>query len=429
MSSTATRSGGPLAGLRVCDLSTVLAGPYCTMLLADLGADVIKVEPPDGDGTRRWGPPWAGAPDAGAIYAAVDPRAEPGYQGEAAYYLAINRNKRGIRLDLRTDEGREVLRRLLSTSDVLVENQRVAGLARLGFPDDELDRLNPRLVHLAISGFGPDGPYAERPGYDFIVQAMAGLMSITGAPDAAGGQPTKVGVAVVDLATGMLGAVSVLAAVLGRDRDGSPASGRGQRIDISLFESTIAWLANQASNYLVGGVVPGRLGNEHPNITPYETFPTADGSIAVAVGSDRQWPRFCRALELPELIDDPRFSSNARRVEHRGDLRATLSSRFATRTSADWTDRLLAADVPSGPINDLAAVFADPQARARRMVESVAHPTAGELRTTGIPFKLSLTPGSVLTAPPLLGQHTDEVLAELGFAPDDVARMRAAGAF
>jgi len=428
MASAGTTSGGPLAGLRVCDLSTVLAGPYCTMLLADLGADVIKVEPPDGDGTRRWGPPWAGAPEAGAVYPAIDPRAEPGYQGEAAYYLAINRNKRGIRLDLRTDEGREVLRRLLSTSDVLVENQRVGGLARLGFPDDELDRLNPRLVHLAISGFGPDGPYAERPGYDFIVQAMAGLMSITGAPDDAGGQPTKVGVAVVDLATGMLGAVSVLAAVLGRDRDGSPAAGHGQRIDISLFESTIAWLANQASNYLIGGLVPGRLGNEHPNITPYETFGTADGSIAVAVGSDRQWPRFCQALDLPELAADPRFSSNARRVEHRSELRATLSPRFATRTSADWTDRLLAADVPSGPINDLAAVFDDPQARARRMVESVAHPTAGELRTTGIPFKLSHTPGSVRSAPPLLGQHTDEVLAELGFAPDEVARMRTAGA-
>jgi glutaryl-CoA transferase len=428
MASAETTSAGPLAGLRVCDLSTVLAGPYCTMLLADLGADVIKVEPPDGDGTRRWGPPWAGAPEEGAVYAGVDPRARPGYQGEAAYYLAINRNKRGIRLDLRTDEGRQVLRRLLSTSDVLVENQRVGGLARLGFPDDELDRLNPRLVHLAISGFGPDGPYADRPGYDFIVQAMAGLMSITGAPDGAGGQPTKVGVAVVDLATGMLGAVSVLAAVLARDRDGSPAAGHGQRIDISLFESTIAWLANQASNYLVGGVVPGRLGNEHPNITPYETFGTADGSIAVAVGSDRQWPRFCQALELPELATDSRFASNARRVEHRRELREALTSRFATRTSADWTERLLAADVPSGPINDLAAVFADPQVGARRMVESVAHPTAGELRTTGIPFKLSLTPGSVRSAPPLLGQHTDEVLAELGFAPDEVARMRAAGA-
>ncbi len=418
---------GPLAGLRVCDLSTVLAGPYCTMLLADLGADVVKVEPPEGDGTRRWGPPWAGAPDAGVPYPEGDPRADPGYRGEAAYYLSINRNKRGIRLDLKSGPGREVLRRLLSTSDVLVENHRVGGLTRLGFPDEELERLNPRLVHLAISGFGPDGPYRDRPGYDFIVQAMAGLMSITGMPDEAGGEPTKVGVAIVDLATGMLGAVAVLAALLGRDREGGPADGRGQRIDISLFESTIAWLANQAANHLVGGAVPGRLGNAHPNITPYETFRTADGSLAVAVGSDRQWPRFCGAVGLPELAGDERFATNGARIGHRAELRTLLEERFASGTSAEWTARLLGAEVPAGPINDLAEVFADPQARARRMVESVAHPTIGELRTTGIPFKLSATPASVRTAPPLLGQDTDEVLAGLGFAPDEVARMRASG--
>ncbi len=485
---------GPLAGIRVCDLSTVLAGPYCTMLLADLGADVIKVEPPEGDGTRRWGPPWAGAPEPGTAYALDDPRAHPGYPGEAAYYLAVNRNKRGIRLDLKTEAGREVLRRLLATSDVLVENYRVGGLARLGFPDAELERLNPGLVHLAISGFGPDGPYAERPGYDFIVQAMSGLMSITGAPDEAGGEPTKVGVAVVDLATGMLGTVSVLSALLARDRPGAPAAGpelaveqapaagpalavggapaagpalavggapaagperagsavgrdlqalpidptqakasgpvrgAGQRIDISLFESTIAWLANQASNYLVGGTVPGRLGNQHPNITPYETFRTADGSIAVAVGSDRQWPRFCEAVGLSDLAHDLRFATNGSRVGHRAELRSILGARFATRPSSEWIERLLAAEVPSGPINDLAAVFSDPQAQARHMVESVTHPTIGTLRTTGLPFKLTATPGSVRTAPPLLGQHTDAVLAELGFGPDEIARMRTEGA-
>ena len=428
---------GPLTGIRVCDLSTVLAGPYCTMLLADLGADVIKVEPPEGDGTRRWGPPWAGAPEEGAAYPVGDPRAAPGYRGEAAYYLSINRNKRGIRLDLKRDAGRDVLRRLLATSDVLVENHRVGGLSRLGFPDEEIARISPALVHLAISGFGPDGPYRDRPGYDFIVQAMAGLMSITGAPDETGGEPTKVGVAVVDLATGMLGAVAVLAALLARERGagGRPGPGgedgpgrvAGQRIDISLFESTIAWLANQASNYLVGGVVPGRLGNAHPNITPYETFWTADGSIAVAVGSDRQWPRFCEAVGLPALVRDARFATNGARVEHRAELRRMLEPAFATRTSADWSGRLLAAEVPAGPINDLAQVFADPQAVARRMVESVAHPTIGELRTTGIPFKLATTPASVRTAPPLLGEHTDEVLAELGFDADEVRRMRATG--
>ncbi len=416
---------GPLAGIRVCDLSTVLAGPYCTMLLADLGADVIKVEPPEGDGTRRWGPPWAGAPEPGVAYPPGDPRAEPGYRGEAAYYLSINRNKRGIRLDLRTADGREVLRRLVARSDVLVENHRVGGLARLGFPDEELQRLNPALVHLAISGFGPEGPYADRPGYDFIVQAMAGLMSITGQPDEDRGEPTKVGVAIVDLATGMLAAVAILAALLGRARG---AGAPGQRIDISLFESTIAWLANQAGNYLVGGTVPGRLGNRHPNITPYETFRTADGSIAVAVGSDRQWPRFCEAIGAPDLAGDPRFASNGARVEHRIALRELLSARFVTRSSADWIERLLAAEVPSGPINDLAAVFADPQAEARRMVESVAHPTIGTLRTTGIPFKLAATPARVRTAPPLLGEHTDEVLAELEFGRRAIRRMHDTGA-
>ncbi|HEX5147676.1 MAG TPA: CoA transferase [Candidatus Limnocylindrales bacterium] len=406
---------GPLAGIVVCDLSTVLAGPYCTMLLADLGADVIKVEPPDGDGTRAWGPPFAGTPTAGAAYPPGDPRIEPGYAGESAYYLAINRNKRGLRLDLKAPEGREVLARLLARSDVLVENQRVGGLARLGFPDDRLEHLYPRLVHLAISGYGPDGPLADRPGYDFIIQAAAGLMSITGTPDAEGGEPTKVGVAVSDLTTGMLGAVAILAALAGRDRAGSPAFGRGQRIDLSLLESTVAWLANQASNHLVGGLVPGRMGNQHPNITPYETFMTADGEIAVAVGSERQWPRFCEAIERPALADDPRFVDNAARLAHRGELRELLVLAFSARTSAEWLARLDAAEVPCGPINDLAAVFRDPQVLARRMVETVEHPTIGPVRVTGVPFKLSETPASVRSAPPLLGQHTDEVLRWLGY--------------
>jgi len=424
--SPAAPTAGPLAGLVVCDLSTVLAGPYCTMLLADLGADVIKVEPPDGDGTRGWGPPFAGASEPGAVYASGDPRADPTYAGESAYFLAINRNKRGLRLDLKQALGREVLARLLARSDVLVENYRVGGLARLGFPDEELDGLNPRLVHLAISGYGTDGPLADRPGYDFIIQAAAGLMSITGESDASGGEPTKVGVAVSDLTTGMLGAVAVLAAVSGRDRPGSPTSGRGQRIDLSILESTVAWLANQAANHLVGGTVPGRMGNQHPNITPYETFPTADGVIAVAVGSERQWRRFCGAIERPTLADDPRFVDNAVRLAHRTELREILVAVFAAAPSVAWLARLEAAEVPSGPINDLAAVFSDPQVLARRMVETVEHPTIGPVRVTGVPFKLAATPGSVRTAPPLLGQHTDEVLAWLGYdARESVALRRA----
>ncbi|MFI5254962.1 MAG: CaiB/BaiF CoA transferase family protein [Candidatus Limnocylindrales bacterium] len=416
-----TPASGPLAGLVVCDLSTVLAGPYCTMLLADLGAEVIKVEPPEGDGTRAWGPPYAGAGPGASSGSAG------GYRGESAYYLAVNRNKRGLRLDLKTAAGREVLRRLLVRSDALVENYRRGGLARLGFPDDDLERLNPRLVHLSITGYGPDGPLADRPGYDFIIQAVAGLMSITGTPDEAGGEPTKVGVAISDLTTGMLGAVAVLAALLGRDRPGSPAAGRGQRIDLSLFEATISWLANQASNYLVGGLVPGRLGNEHPNITPYETFRTSDGSIALAVGSERQWARFCTAIGHAALAIDERFLDNARRIEQRGELRTILEAAFATDTSAVWLARLEQAGIPCGPINDLAAAFAEPQVLARRMVETVAHPTIGPLRVTGIPFKLAVTPASVRTAPPLLGQHTDELLAWLGYAPSEIAGLRQEG--
>jgi crotonobetainyl-CoA:carnitine CoA-transferase CaiB-like acyl-CoA transferase len=417
---------GPLAGVVVCDLSTVLAGPYCTMLMADLGAEVIKVEPPGGDGTRAWGPPFAGAPEAGRAYPSGDPRTEPGYTGESAYYLAVNRNKRGLRLDLKTPAGRAVLARLLARSDVLVENHRVGGLAKSGFADEELDRLNPRLVHLAISGYGAEGPSADRPGYDFIIQAAAGLMSITGAPDAEGGEPTKVGVAVSDLTTGMLGAVAVLAALNGRDRPDSPASGRGQRIDLSLLESTIAWLANQASNHLVGGLVPGRMGNQHPNITPYETYTTADGEIAVAVGSERQWPRFCAAIDRPALADDPRFVDNAARLAHRAELRQLLVEIFAAGPSAAWLARLEAAEVPCGPINDLAAVFRDPQVVARRMVETVEHPTIGPVRVTGVPYKLSATPGSVRTPPPLLGEHSDALLEWLGYDAAEVAAMREA---
>ncbi|MGZ6379068.1 MAG: CaiB/BaiF CoA transferase family protein, partial [Candidatus Limnocylindrales bacterium] len=280
----------PLAGLVVCDLSTVLAGPYCAMLLGDLGADVIKVEPPEGDGTRAWGPPFVGQPEPGASYGPDDPRSDPAYPGESAYYLSINRNKRGLQLDLRTTAGQEVLRELLHRSDVLIENARAGGLARLGFPDEELERLNPDLVHLAISGYGASGPLAERPGYDFVIQAVSGLMSITGQADAEDGRATKVGVAISDLTTGMLGAVAVLAALLARRSGAGMGSDapepRGQRIDLSLLETTLSWLANQAANHLIGGITPGRMGNEHPNITPYETFLAADGELAVAVGNE-----------------------------------------------------------------------------------------------------------------------------------------------
>jgi crotonobetainyl-CoA:carnitine CoA-transferase CaiB-like acyl-CoA transferase len=437
----AERRPGPLAGLRVVDCSTVLAGPYCTMLLGDLGADVVKVEPPEGDATRGWGPPWVGSGAEGTR--------------TAAYFLAVNRNKRGLRLDLRTEDGREVLRRLLVDADVLVENARVGGFARLGFDDETLAALNPGLVHLAISGYGPTGPAAQRPGYDFVIQAVAGLMSITGAPDEEGGGPTKVGVAISDVVTGMLGAIAVLAAVIGRagraERDGGATEHRaatehggatapsgateyraatapgGQRVDVSLLGSTLASLVNQAQNAFVTGVAPVRLGNAHPNIVPYETFETADGSIAVAVGSERQWPRLCAALDLAELAADPRFATNGDRVEHRAELRSRLAARFRERANADWLTILTGADIPCGPINDIVAAFDSAEAEALGMTVTQEHPAWGVIRQVGIPFALSATPAAIRTPPPVLGEHTAEILASLGYDGDAIEDLRARG--
>jgi glutaryl-CoA transferase len=404
---------GPLAGVRVIDCSTVLAGPYCTMLLGDLGADVVKVEPLEGDATRGWGPPWVGDEAAGTR--------------TATYYLAINRNKRSLRLDLRSEAGRAVLRTLLGGGDVLIENFRVGGFDRLGFTDAVLEALNPGLVHLAISGYGTTGPDAGKPGYDFVVQAGSGLMSITGEPD---GRPLKVGVAISDVVTGLFGVVAVLAGLLARGRGAAPdagASGAGQRIDVSLLQSTLAVLINQAQSMLATGVAPGRLGNAHPSIVPYETFRTADGEIAIGVGSQRQWQTFCDVLGMADLATEARFATNGHRVANRVELIRLLGERLAQRASADWLAALDAAGIPAGPIRDIREAFASPQDEAIGSRVRLDHPVLGAVDQVRSPFDLAGTPAAIRRPPPLLGEHSREILIEAGYALDAIDRLAADG--
>jgi crotonobetainyl-CoA:carnitine CoA-transferase CaiB-like acyl-CoA transferase len=354
------------------------------MILGDLGADVIKIEHPEGDDTRRWGPPFAA--------------------GESAYYLAVNRNKRSVVADLKTAAGRELVRRIARRADVLVENFRPGVLGRMGLDLAELRAENPRLITLTISGMGASGPESAQPGYDFIVQAMGGLMSITGP---AAGPPSKVGVAVVDLTTGMMAANALLAALYARERTGA-----GQHVDTSLLETQVAWLANVASAYLVTGEEPVRHGNAHPTIVPYQTFRASDTEFALGVGNDAQWQRLCHAIGCPALTEDTRFRTNPDRVAHRDELVALLAAHFATAPAADWVERIRAAGIPTGPVRTVPEVLEDPQVRAREMVVSVEHPSIGELRLVGIPFKFSATPASIRRPPPLLGEHTAEVMAE-----------------
>ena len=397
-----------LAGVRVLDLTRVLAGPWCTQVLADLGADVIKVERPgNGDDTRGWGPPFLRDADGNDTT-------------ESAYYLCANRNKRSITVDIATGEGQAVIRRLAMESDVLVENFKVGDMARYRLDAATLHAANPRLVYCSITGFGQDGPYAQRAGYDFAVQGLGGLMSITGAAD---GEPQKVGVAVADLFTGMYATVAILAALRHRD-----ATGEGQVIDMALLDAQVAMLANLGSHYLVGGDMPPRQGNAHANIVPYQVFAVADGHIIVAVGNDRQFARLCQLLGESALADDERFATNAGRVRHRDVLVPMLQSAFVSRDRQTWLTVLEAAGIPSGPVNDIADVFADPQVRARGMVEHVAHPEAGTVPLVASPLKLSATPVDLRHAPPLLGQHTDGVLREAGYDDAEIAALRALGA-
>jgi crotonobetainyl-CoA:carnitine CoA-transferase CaiB-like acyl-CoA transferase len=402
------RTPQALAGVRVLDLTRVLAGPWCTQVLADLGADVIKVERPgNGDDTRGWGPPFLRDADGNDTT-------------ESAYYLCANRNKRSITVDIATGEGQAVIRRLAMESDVLVENFKVGDMARYRLDAAALHAANPRLVYCSITGFGQDGPYAQRAGYDFAVQGLGGLMSITGAAD---GEPQKVGVAVADLFTGMYATVAILAALRHRD-----ATGEGQVIDMALLDAQVAMLANLGSHYLVGGDMPPRQGNAHANIVPYQVFAVADGHIIVAVGNDRQFARLCQLLGESALADDERFATNAGRVRHRDVLVPMLQSAFVWRDRQTWLTVLEAAGIPSGPVNDIADVFADPQVEARAMVEHVAHPEAGSVPLVASPLKLSATPVDLRRAPPLLGQHTDAVLREAGYDDAEIAALRALGA-
>jgi crotonobetainyl-CoA:carnitine CoA-transferase CaiB-like acyl-CoA transferase len=393
----------PLAGLRVLDLTRVLAGPWCTMNLADLGADVIKVEHPvRGDDTRGWGPPYLLDADGQATT-------------ESAYYLAMNRNKRSLALDIGTPEGQATTHELAQTADVLVENYKVGGLAKYGLDYPSVAQRNPRIVYCSITGFGQTGPYAERPGYDYIIQGMSGLMSVTGErDDAAGGGPQKVGVAVTDVMTGMYASVAILAAL--RERDGVAGlagSGMGQHIDMALLDCSLAMLANLNMNFLTTGTPPVRLGNAHPNIVPYQVFAVADGHIIIAVGNDTQFRAYARLLGLERLADDARFATNRARVEHRATLVPLLAEPMLRRSLAEWMTLCEGANVPCGPINRLDQVFSDPQVVARGMQRDLPHPLVGTAPSVANPIHMSATPPRHAWAPPTLGQHNDEIVNAL----------------
>ena len=416
---TPTPNAGALAGIKVLDLSRVLAGPWCTQMLADLGADVVKVERPvAGDDTRHWGPPFM-------------PDAEGQPTADATYFTACNRNKRSITIDMAHPDGQALIRQMALQSDILVENFKVGGLAHYGLDYASLKALNPRLIYCSITGFGQTGPYAERAGYDLMIQAMSGMMSITGkADEVPGGGPQRVGVALTDIFTGVYASTAILAAIETRRLTGS-----GQHIDMALLDVGMAILANQAASYLNAGIVPQRQGNSHPSLAPYQDFPTQDGNMLLAIGNDGQFQRFCAAAEQPQWASDPRFATNTLRVQNRTALIPAMEAVTRTRTTADWITLLEDKAVPCGPINTIAQAFDDAQVQARGLAVTLPRWKDGEAATdkvqqiTGVasPLRLSATPPVLRNAPPALGQHTDEVLAEMGLDAARIAALRAQG--
>ena len=403
---------GALSHLKVVDLSRVLAGPWASQILADMGATVWKIEHPrGGDDTRSWGPPYLADADGNAT-------------SESAYYLSTNRNKQSLTIDIAKPEGQRLVRGLVAQADILIENFKVGGLAKYGLDYASLAALNPRLIYCSITGFGQTGPYAMRPGYDVLLQAMGGYMSVTGRrAGEPGAGPQKVGVAVIDLLTGLYASSGILGALASREQ-----TGEGQHIDLALLDVEVACLANQGMNYLVSGSAPQAMGNAHPNIVPYQNFPTSDGTMIVAVGNDEQFRRFITELGRPELADDPRYADNAARVAHRAALLALIAERTVTRSTAQWVVALEAVNVPCGPVNDIADVFADPQVMARGLRREIEHPLAGVAPTVASPLRFSGTPVTYRNAPPLLGADTDAVLSSaLGLTEEALGALHADG--